>query len=123
MAKTAYLTQLCSQQCTTVPSLAGVQTEYLILLLAKQGLVGVDELQIGGGGDVDMAPVLGKELLAELLHTLMEQHTQLWHLSADLHKLQSNHHNFARNNESSQGVHRRALEGQQHVYAALCCKF
>lgn len=51
----------------------------LILLFAEQGFVGVDELQIGGGGDVDVAPLFGQEGLAEGLHALMEQHTQLWH--------------------------------------------
>ena len=37
---------------------------HLILLFAQQRLVGVDELQVGGGGDVDVAPLLGQEGLA-----------------------------------------------------------
>ena len=57
----------------------------LVLLLAQKGLVGVNELQVGGGGDVHMTPLLGEEALAQGLHALMEQHAQLWHLSADLH--------------------------------------
>ena len=57
---------------------------HLILLFAEEGFVGVDELQVGGGCDVDMAPLLGQEELAQGLHTLMEQHTQLWHLCTHL---------------------------------------
>ena len=45
----------------------------------------MDELQIGGGSDVDMAPLFGQEGLAEGLHGLMEQHTQLWHHRTHLH--------------------------------------
>ena len=56
----------------------------LVLLFGQQRLVGVDELQVGGGCDVDMPPVLGQEALAQLLYAFMEQNAQLWHLSADL---------------------------------------
>lgn len=52
---------------------------YLVLLFCEQGLVGVDELQIGGGCDVDVAPLLTQEGLAQGLHTLMEQDAQVRH--------------------------------------------
>ena len=57
---------------------------HLILFLGEQILVGVDELQVGGGGDVDVTSLLGQEALAQLLHALMEQHAQLRHLSTHL---------------------------------------
>ena len=57
---------------------------HLILFFGEQSLVRVDELQVGGGGDVDMAPLLSQEALAQLLHALVEQHAQLWHLSTHL---------------------------------------
>ena len=60
------------------------ECSHLILFLGEQSLVGVDELQVGGGGDVDMAPLIGQEALAQLLHALMKQHAQLWHLSTHL---------------------------------------
>lgn len=56
----------------------------LILLLAQKSFVGVDELQVRSRGDVHMAPLLGQEMLAQGLHALVEQHTKLWHLCANL---------------------------------------
>ena len=44
----------------------------------------MDELQVGGGGDVDVAALPGQEGLAQGLHTLVEQHTQLRHCCAHL---------------------------------------
>ena len=46
----------------------------------------MDELQVGGGGDVDVAPLLGEEVAAQGLHTLVEQHAQLWHLCTHLYQ-------------------------------------
>ena len=57
---------------------------HLILLLAEKGLVGMNELQVGGGGDVHVAPLLSQEALAQGLDALVEQHTQLRHLCAHL---------------------------------------
>ncbi len=57
---------------------------YLILLLAQESLVGVDELQVRCGSDVHMAPLFGQEVLAQGLYALVEQHTKLWHLCANL---------------------------------------
>ncbi len=60
------------------------ESTYLILLLVQESLVGVDELQVRSRGDVHMAPLLGQEMFAQGLYTLMEQHTKLWHLCAHL---------------------------------------
>ena len=60
------------------------ESTYLILLLIQESLVGVDELQVRSRGAVHMAPLLGQEMFAQGLYTLMEQHTKLWHLCAHL---------------------------------------
>ncbi len=60
------------------------ESTYLILLLAQQSFVGVDELQVRSGSNVNMAPLLGQKMLAQGLYALMEQHTKLGHLCAHL---------------------------------------
>ncbi len=60
------------------------ESTYLILLLAQKSFVGVDELQVRSRGDVHMAPLFGQEVLAQGLYALVEQHTKLWHLCANL---------------------------------------
>ena len=46
---------------------------------SQQGLVGGDELQVGGGGGVVVALKLGEEVLSQGAHRGVEQHAHALH--------------------------------------------
>ena len=51
----------------------------LSALGSQQGLVGGDELQVGGGGGVVVALQLGEEVLSQGTHRGVEQHAHALH--------------------------------------------